>query len=173
MTSTALHRQTHSAGHRAALESDNPAVLEATIEEERRQLHQSIDELKDVVQERVHDATDWRLQFGHHPYAAMGVALTVGVIAGAQSGRHHRRKAEQREREERAYQQPIPPRYVKPSAVTGMFGILLGMVGRRVAELAEDYFRDQYHQYSAMRKAPRKTAPKAAPKAARHPVTSA
>lgn len=153
------HGHAHSGAHMAALDSDDPKVLEATIEEEKRQLHRTIDELRDVI----HDATDWRSRVRAQPYKAMGLALAVGAVAGVITRRNASTNSVPSLQYEYHYEEDddgeefdetrdrLPRRRIrairsaiKPSALSGMMGMLLGVVTRRMADVAEERVRSHF-----------------------------
>ena len=63
---------------------EDPSKIEESIRSTRRQLGSNLQELE----HRVKDATNWRVQFGRHPWAFIGAAFTGGVLLSvALSGR--------------------------------------------------------------------------------------
>lgn len=55
---------------------ESPDQIENHIRSTRRTLGSNLEELEN----RVKDATDWRVQFGRHPAAFLGTAFAVGAL---------------------------------------------------------------------------------------------
>jgi hypothetical protein len=56
-----------------------PSAIARHIEEERARLGSTVD----ALEARAHDTLDWRLQFGEHVWAGLGVAFVAGLLASA------------------------------------------------------------------------------------------
>jgi hypothetical protein len=59
-----------------------PNEIVRHIESQRAQLGQNLTELED----RVHDAADWRVQYSRHPFWFVGAAAGAGLFAGLMAG---------------------------------------------------------------------------------------
>jgi hypothetical protein len=53
----------------------------ATLRERVAKRRHSVSESAEQLSERIQRTIDWREQLGRHPYASLGVAATVGVVA--------------------------------------------------------------------------------------------
>lgn len=124
---------------------DNSEELEAVVRAERKQLKASIEELGSAMREKV----DVRTQFREHPLAAVGIGFAAGIVLGVVSNRvtnvrgassarrvpHHR--------DDEAAEHFSSANGAASSGKMGKFAAaMMGMVGSRVAELAEDTLRE-------------------------------
>lgn len=119
---------------------DSSDEIEAVVREERKQLKASIEELGSAMRDKV----DVRTQFREHPLAAVGIGFAAGIVLGVLSSRATNGRDASR----------IPGRakarrkhsYESNGAESGKLGkigaAIMGMVGSRVADLAEDTLRD-------------------------------
>lgn len=67
---------------------ESPGQIEEHIRSTRRELGSNLQELED----RVKDATDWRVQFGRHPGVFLGAAFGGGILLSAALGGGRRRE---------------------------------------------------------------------------------
>jgi hypothetical protein len=66
---------------------ERPDEIENHIKSTQRELGSNLQELENKVK----DATDWRVQFDRHPIALLGAAFTGGLLLSAGLGRRRRR----------------------------------------------------------------------------------
>jgi hypothetical protein len=68
---------------------ESPDQIEDHIRSTRNELGDNLEELEN----RIKDATDWRVQFARHPVVFIGGAFAIGILLsiGLQRGRRHRR----------------------------------------------------------------------------------
>jgi hypothetical protein len=60
--------------------------LQEEIDHRRHELAQSLD----LLQDKIHTATDWRARFQDHPWTMMGAAVGVGVLLSTFFGGRNR-----------------------------------------------------------------------------------
>ena len=120
--------------------------IENAIEQERGELDKNLHELE----QRVHDLTDWRVQFNRHPMLMMSVALGAGVALSTVGARRNSRVATIR-RLEQASPRPHEPSPLKDSW-TILKGALIGVGTDRLCNFIEELipgFRQQYRARAA------------------------
>lgn len=110
------------------------------MREERKQLKASIEELGSAMREKV----DVRAQFRENPMALAGAGFAAGLIFGILSGRSQNNGSSTSSASLSEKINRQPSHGTKSSSGTfGKFAAAVsGMVGMRIADLAEDTIRD-------------------------------
>lgn len=119
---------------------DSPDALEVVMREERRQLKASIEELGSAMREKV----DVRARFRENPLAVAGAGFAAGLIFGVISGRSKSNEADtlSPSLSEKINHKPSAGSNRSPGTFGKFAAAVTGMVGMRVADLAEDTIRD-------------------------------
>ncbi len=119
---------------------DSSDEIEAVVREERKQLKASIEELGSAMRDKV----DVRTHFREHPLASVGIGFAAGIALGVLSNQstngHGSRSDHRRAQMHREHASHLTG---SSSGKMGKFAAaIMGMVGSRVADLAEDTLRD-------------------------------
>ena len=134
---------------------EDPSQIEESIRSTRRQLGSNLQELE----HRVKDATNWRVQFGRHPWVFIGAAFAGGVLLSAALSGRRRQSWSQA-----AQAVPMSASRHMGSASSeiwsGIKGGLIAAAGSQLRHLLSDLFpsvRDHTRTYVSAAGAARRT----------------
>jgi hypothetical protein len=127
---------------------ERPDEIEDHIKSTQRELGSNLQELENKVK----DATDWRVQFERHPMALLGAAFTGGILLSAGLGGRRRRGADDLGSYVRApslstpSSRPVPERKSAPSELwNSIKGALVAAAGTQMSAVLGELvpgFRD-------------------------------
>jgi hypothetical protein len=133
---------------------ETPGQIERHIERTRSELGENFDEL----QSKVKQATDWKVQFGRHPWTGLAIAFAGGVTLSALAARSsaHPDRGTDISRDRGAEQNAYPVK--RPFAaqsnkamqtwdnIKRALVVVAGMGLKRVFDEALPGFREEFHK---------------------------